>query len=61
MKAIELWRGREDAVICATGEKDVKTQFVCKLCALFDSEDHMSMTIIFNACKVQDAEGEESQ
>ena len=46
--------------LCDRG-KDVKTHFVCKLCALYACKDHMSMTIICNACKVQDAEGEESE
>ena len=41
--------------------KDVKTQFVCKLCAMYACKDHMIMTIICNACKVQDAKGEESE
>ena len=41
--------------------KDVKTQFVCRLCELYACKDHMSMTIICNACKIQDAEDEESE
>ena len=46
--------------LCDRG-KDVKTQFVCKLCALYACKYHMSMTIVSNACKVQDAESEESE
>ena len=44
--------------LCDRG-KDIKTQFVCKLCALYPCKDHMSMTIICNVCKDQDVEGEE--
>ena len=46
--------------LCDRG-KDVKTQFVCKLCALYACKNHMSMTITGIACKVQDAEGKESE
>ena len=46
--------------LCDRG-KDVKTQFVCKLCALYACRDHMSIAIICSACKVQDAQGEESE
>ena len=46
--------------LCDRG-KDVKTQFVCKLCALYASKYHMSITTTCNACKVQDVEGEESE
>ena len=35
-------RGR--CYLCDRGE-DVKTQLVCKLCALYACKDHMSMTI----------------
>ena len=41
--------------------KNVKTQFVCKSGELYACKDHMSMTIVCNACKVRDAEGNVSE
>ena len=56
--AMSRQRGRCD--LCERG-RDAKTQFVYKSCALYACKDHMSMTIVCDACRIQDAEGEESK
>ena len=42
-------------------KRDVKTQFVCKSCALYACKDDVSMKITCDDCSIQDAESKETK
>ena len=55
-----MLRKRGRCHLCDRG-RDVKTQFVCKLCVLYACNDNVSMTITCDDCNIQDAEGKETK
>ena len=40
--------------------RDIKTQIVCKPCALYACKNHINMTIC-DACRIQDAEDDKTE